>query len=133
MDTIELMDKGKAFFRLEMHPEGWLQCTWFGNISDKKVREGGIKMIEATKKTGCPYLINDNTQLEGSWLSAIDWIESELEPALRKAGNKFTAHILAKDFISKFSAIELEARLSRETLKMFYSQDEAEEWMREVK
>jgi len=130
MEKEILTDAGKTFYTIELNPEGWLHARWIGEITDKKVQEGGKLIILFTKKTGCQYLVNDNRELEGSWLSAIDWIEQELMPDLIKAGNMYIAHILSPDFITKFSAVELNERLKKDHFKLFTSLDEAETWIK---
>ncbi len=122
-------DKNK-YFIIELRPEGWIYIRWIGEISDEKVRNGGKMAIIHTERSGCKYLINDNRELEGNWLTSIDWIENEMVPGLVKAGNKFIAHVLSPEFITKFSAIELEARLGKQSFKIFYKLDEAEKWIR---
>lgn len=130
MRPVQLQDRdGNVFFSIELNDNGWLFCSWNGEITDDKVVEGGNALAKAVEDTRCPYLINDNRQLEGSWLSAMDWIVSDLEPRLRKAGNRFIAHILSPEFITKFSAVELEARLDQPSFKLFYDLESAENWM----
>jgi hypothetical protein len=131
MEKEILKDAGNnTFYTIELCPEGWLHARWIGKITDKKVQEGGKLAILFTKNTGCQYLINDNLELVGSWLSAIDWIEQELTPNLIEAGNKYIAHILSPDFITKFSAVELNERLKKDHFKLFTSLEEAETWIK---
>jgi hypothetical protein len=122
-------EHNSKYFTIELLPEGWIYSQWIGEISDEKVHAGGKMILAFTEKTGCAYLINDNREQEGSWLTALDWIENELEPGLIKAGNRLIAHVLSKEFIAKFSAIELEARLNKPSFKIFYELKDAEEWI----
>ena len=130
MEKEILNDGNRTFYTIELRPEGWLYACWKGEITDDKVRQGGNLAISVTEKTQCKYLINDNSDLEGSWLTAIDWIEQELTPKLIKAGNKFIAHVLSPSFITKFSAVELNERLKKDYVKLFTTLEDAETWIK---
>lgn len=123
---------GNNFYSIEMKDEGWLFSSWHGKISEEKVKAGGEKSLEVIQETGCPYLINDNTHLEGSWLESNDWLEQVLIPKLYEAGLRYVAHIYSSDFITKFSAVDLETRIQSIHFKLFSGIKEAEEWIQEA-
>jgi hypothetical protein len=121
----------QPYFSIELTKNGWLYASWEGEIDENKVIAGANSILEASKITGCAYLVNDNSKLEGSWLNSIDWLIDDFVPKLAKAGNKYIAHVLSPEFITKFSAIELEARLGPNGFELFYDIEKAEDWIRQ--
>jgi len=122
----------KEFYSIESTQTGWILAQWHGEINEEKVKQGGLKSLEVIQATGCPYLINDNRDLKGSWLEANDWIEQELMPKLFKAGLRYVAHIYSPEFITRFSAVDLESRLQSIDFRLFSELSLAEDWIRSV-
>ena len=131
MDKIILRDEtGYEYYSVELNNSGWIYSRWAGEITEEKIKQGGVTLVSFASESAFPYVINDNRELAGSWLSSVDWIEEELTPKLIEAGVKFIAHILSPDFITKFSAVELEARDLDFQFKLCSDLDEAEEWIK---
>jgi len=122
----------KEFYSIESTQTGWILAQWHGEINEERVKQGGLKSLEVIQATGCPYLINDNRDLKGSWLEANDWIEQELMPKLFKAGLRYVAHIYSPEFITRFSAVDLESRLQSIDFRLFSELSLAEDWIRSV-
>lgn len=125
-------DEGKEFYSVELKSSGWLFSRWSGEITESKVRQGSECLAKFVAASSCQYVVNDNRKLSGSWLSSIDWIEKELTPKLSNSGVRYIAHILSPEFITKFSAIELEARRLNFRFKLFVDLHDGEQWIKSI-
>lgn len=134
---IELKDtKGNTFYRAYADREnGWVYSGWFGvYLSVEQIQEAALAGLELLKEAGMTKLLNDNSQLEGVWDEANEWIANVWMPQAIGAGLHRFAHILSPDLFAQLSAefMEDNSKVMPEEafqLRLFNSREEAEAWL----
>ena len=59
---------GEEYLLLELMPgNAFINAQWSGVQSVETVMEGGNKILEMIKESGCPKLLNSNKNVIGSW------------------------------------------------------------------
>ena len=122
-----------AFCLTEYIPaEHWLRTTWQGFIAPQNAKQGAEGALEALRLTHSPYLLNDNSQIQGPWFDSVDWLQRVWAAQAAQLGLRYVAHVaqphteadvadvLAKNpFADKFE------------LQLFTEVDEAAAWLRD--
>ncbi len=134
MEKIELKNsRGKVFFK------SWYDVTsnqivaeWIGFVTLQNVKEACTEGLKLLKDTSCPFLLNSNEELEGSWDEANEWIAETWMPQALNYGLKRFAHIVSDDIFVEISAEEMVSRTSKYNfeMRMFKQRHEAREWLR---
>ncbi|AKQ45808.1 hypothetical protein TH63_09390 [Rufibacter radiotolerans] len=86
---------GNVFCRISRNSENSIvHARWFGPQSEETVKEGGQKLLELM--SGKPYakLLNCNREVIGSWDMALEWVQSEWAPQMRKEGLQYLAYVV---------------------------------------
>jgi anti-sigma regulatory factor (Ser/Thr protein kinase) len=109
-----------------------LYADWTGYQKYESVKNSGLKILELVQHTKTIQLLNDNTNVLGTWSEAADWVAQELLPMLENAGLKFIAWIHSPSAFSKLSA-EKAADLSvgKVIIRFFTDRDAALEWLKD--
>ena len=133
MKTLKHAD-GRVFLEAYLKPE--LNCiysSWNGFVNIENVKTGCLAGLELLKEHKSPYLINDNSSLEGPWQQANEWIETVWMPQALEAGLRYFAHVVSKDIFGKLSVKDLEKKVVGVfTMRLFDTAEQAENWIREV-
>jgi uncharacterized protein YodC (DUF2158 family) len=125
--------EGSKYLEISHEPEnGWIRCTWFGNVSIDYISQGSARYAELLKATGCEKLLNDNRFFEANWVAFNDVLEKGRMAQSVANGLRFVAHVNSSKFITRFSAVDLETRAKDFVFKIFEELSEAEEWLRSV-
>lgn len=66
-----------------------LDASWKGFQNLESVKQGCLNILESLKKNNCDKLLNDNTNVLGTWSEAVEWVGQELFPMLERAGLKY--------------------------------------------
>jgi hypothetical protein len=122
---------GKTFLSIE-HDVGrnWLYNNWQGLLSTAAVMQGCTGVLRVLEATHCPYVLNDNRAVIGSWQQANDWIEREWMPKALAAGMHRFAHIVAPGVFGQASAEEMHLRVgSRFEMQLFQDMETARQWL----
>ncbi len=138
----ELKDqKGEVYYSVEYLPEHHILFSeWFGSyLLVEEVKEGALLGLEKMKEYQVTKLLNDNTNLEGTWDEANDWIAQEWMPKAIEAGLMKFAHILAPDIFGQLAAEFMgdnAKKLEEETknvfqMRMFGDLESAKKWLLE--
>lgn len=77
-----------------------LVAVWSGYQNLETIKKGGEAILEAVKKHGCGNIINDNTNVKGTWSFAFEWAANEWFPSMVGAGLKSFAWILSPDTLA---------------------------------
>ena len=119
------------YCRLYYQPERhWLHVTWTGYVGTNYAREGAEASLEILRELHCPYLLNDNTQIEGPWFDSLFWLANEWGPAAAAAGLQYVAHVVrAGTFASTFMATPAHQLFDKFEIQIFDSLPEATEWL----
>ena len=130
--TLQTND-GIKYLEISYEPEnGWIRCSWFGNVPVSYISEGIDRYQELLKKTHCTKLLNDNTAFEANWIVLNDKIENEGMEESVKNGLRYMAHVNSSRFITRFSAVDLGTRVRHFEFKIFEELKDAEDWLRNV-
>ena len=124
---------GKVFYYAEYDEKNnWIYASWKGFVTVDDVKAGAEKYLEFMKETGCPHLLNDNSELTGPWDGANEWIANDWTPRALAAGLKNFAHIVSPNVFGEISAKNMEVKLEKMgfTMKTFKQSSEAANWLK---
>jgi hypothetical protein len=107
--------------------EEWLQAVWHGHVDPMEAHRGAQAYLEHAGRVPSPFLLNDNSQLQGPWFDSLDWLADVWvprhpyrppggRPALRAAdfsGARRCPALAARDAPSPRRAGTRTARLGR--------------------
>jgi hypothetical protein len=86
---------GREYCRAEYHEtDHWLHATWKGVVTTPDSQHGASKMIQQLQLSQVPYLLNDNTQVQGPWFDSVAWLQSIWAPQAERLGLRYVAHVL---------------------------------------
>lgn len=122
-----------AFCVTEYIPaERWLRTTWQGFVVPTDAKQGAAGALEALGQTPVPYLLNDNSQIQGLWFDSVDWLQRVWAAQAAQLGLRYVAHVL-----QPHTEADLEQLLTNKPfansfeLQLFTTADEAAAWLRE--
>lgn len=72
----------------------WLQATWHGVVTTQDSQRGAPEMLQLLRATQSPYLLNDNSQVQGPWFDSVDWLQHILASQAENFGLRYIAHVL---------------------------------------
>ncbi|RSK25237.1 hypothetical protein [Hymenobacter metallilatus] len=125
---------GNTFLLTKFDPgNNWIYNDWQGLLSMEGIVEGCAGMLNILRHTHCPYMLNDNTRLQGSWKHANDWLATTLVPQVVEAGLRYYAHVAAPGVFGQASAEDLHLRVGTTfEMRIFETLEEAQEWLRDM-
>ncbi|MFC5272378.1 hypothetical protein [Adhaeribacter terreus] len=136
MERIVVLKKvfGEEYLRLElMADDAFINAQWSGVQSVETVMEGGNKILEMIKESGCSKLLNSNKNVIGSWDLALEWAENEWAPGVREAGLRYLAQVVPSSY---YAAMTIESLLPRIDgnfeIRTFEEDKDAEAWLLSV-
>ncbi|MBT9392374.1 hypothetical protein KLP40_04295 [Hymenobacter sp. NST-14] len=125
---------GDTFLTAEFDQQNhWIYNDWRGLLTTDNVVQGSLGVLHVLQQTHCPYILNDNRTVLGSWKQANDWIEHTWMPQALAAGLRYHAHIVAPGVFGQASAEDMHLRVgSHFQMRLFEGLEEAEAWLREM-
>lgn len=123
---------GKTFLFTEFDQQNnWIYNDWQGLLSLDGVIRGATGILQILQHTRCPYILNDNRGVLGSWKQANEWIETEWMPQALAAGLRCHAHVVAPGVFGQASAEDMHLRVgSSFHMHLFENIEEAQAWLR---
>jgi hypothetical protein len=109
---------------------GWIYNEWTGDVTVEEVIEACKVSIEYLEEIKPSKILNDNSQLSGSWDEANDWIAQNWMPRALAAGLKKFAHIMSSDVFGALSAEEMVTKVSDFEMRIFSNRADAEAWLK---
>lgn len=110
-----------------------LYVDWKGFHNLQSIKVGGSQILDALKEHSCHAILNDNSNLLGTWGDAFEWVGKEWFPMAEKAGLKYFAWIYSPNtFTRLFADLAIERVECGVTIKTFNNKDEGVEWLKEV-
>jgi hypothetical protein len=109
---------------------GRMEVDWTGFQDMESVQHGCMLMLDYLKRNGCDRIVNDNTNVQGNWSDAVEWVGNEWFPMMEKAGLKYFAHLFSPSTFSQLAArksIDIMAGII--TTQYFTDIDLAREWI----
>jgi len=135
METLDYTVKnklGEVYFTSTFDDvSGWIYNEWKGEVTVDEVIEACKVSIEYLEEQKSAKILNDNSQLKGSWDEANEWIAQNWMPRALAAGLKKFAHIISPDVFGALSAEELVTKASDFEMRIFDNRAEAEAWLKE--
>lgn len=104
-----------------------LICTWIGPQNEKSLKQAGAKMQELFIEYKCTKILNDNSQVVGTWNHSTQWAANEWFPQMIELGLKKFAWVLAIDVYAQISAYRVSPGI--EIVKNFISKEDAMKWL----
>lgn len=109
----------------------WLRATWKGFVDTGEATRGATNYLHQLSEHPCPYLLNDNSQLEGPWFNSLDWLQRTWAPEANQLGLRYVAHV-TNHFRDELAIVNFHDPFAQQfELQLFESVAEAEEWLRQ--
>ena len=107
----------------------WLRATWSGYVDPVEAMHGAEAYLAHAAHTPCPLLLNDNSQLRGSWFDSLDWLAEVWVPQAGRLGLRYVAHVVQADRHSDIIPRQLAKSVPFE-LQIFQDVADAQHWLR---
>jgi hypothetical protein len=112
--------------------EEWLQAVWHGHVDPMEAHRGAQAYLEHAGRVPSPFLLNDNSQLQGPWFDSLDWLADVWVPQAVRLGLRYVAHIVQADQHHDILTARLVGGLPFE-LQIFQEPADARHWLREMR
>lgn len=110
----------------------WMRTTWKGFVTAQDGEAGALEMLSLLRVTHAPYLLNDNSRIEGPWFDSVEWLERVWAPQAERLGLRAVAHVMQPDPNAELAvATDHNPFAGKFELQLFTSVAEAEMWLRE--
>lgn len=107
-----------------------LDVDWIGYQNLESVQNGGMAMLEILQKNSCTKVLNDNTNVLGSWSEAAEWAGSVWFPMMERAGLTHFAWVYSASMFSRLAAEKsVDIAVGNVTTQFFTDLAAAEEWL----
>ncbi|MFB9864101.1 hypothetical protein [Rufibacter immobilis] len=105
-------------------------ARWFGPQSVETVKEGGAKLLEMMVDKPYTKLLNCNKGVVGSWDLALEWVQEEWTPLMRKAGLRYLAQVVPNSIYVSITIENLIQRIGNEfEIRTFGEEADALDWL----
>lgn len=108
----------------------YLHCNWIGFQNKQLIMDSGALILEHLKKKHAENVLNDNTQVTGTWQDAAEWTATVWFPEMIKAGLRHFAWVFSPNIFAELSAKK--AMPANDIVKSFSGIDEARKWLIQV-
>jgi hypothetical protein len=86
---------GREYCRAEYNEtDHWLHATWKGVVTTPDGQRGAANMLQQLHLSQVPYLLNDNSLVQGPWFDSVDWLQRIWAPQAERLGLRYVAHVL---------------------------------------
>lgn len=110
--------------------EQWLYVKWIGPQSAAELQRDFEQMLRLLVARNADSLLNDNSHIEGRFVSVADWGVADWFPKLRQAGLRYFAWVLSPDRVSQVAADAILEVSAPGSTQIFWSVPEAANWLR---
>jgi len=108
----------------------YIYCNWIGFQNKQLIMDSGKAILDQMKKKNVAKVLNDNTQVTGTWAEAAEWTSNVWFPDMIKAGLRHFAWVFSQNVFAELSAKK--AMPANEIVKSFKSLEEARQWLIKV-
>ncbi|MFC6998245.1 hypothetical protein [Rufibacter roseus] len=111
-----------------------IYADWTGYQTKQSVQEGCERILDELSERECRKVLNDNTNVEGIWSSAAEWVGVDWLPRMRQAGMDYFAWVYSPSAFSRLSA-DKSLRFTHDMrgIEVFDSVADAENWLLKAK
>ncbi|UOQ76229.1 hypothetical protein MUN84_16810 [Hymenobacter sp. 5516J-16] len=111
--------------------ENWIHARWYGRQTLGTVMDGGLTYLNMLREKPCPYLLNDHSELVGTFTEANEWIQQVWTPLIMGAGLRYIAQVVSPDIFGQLSIENLQSRIADQLdLHLFEDVAAAQQWLR---
>jgi PAS domain S-box-containing protein len=112
---------------------GCILANWKGFHSLHSVKTGCIKLLEALSAYNCSKILNDNTNVLGTWDNAVDWVVKDWFPLAEAVGLRYIGWVYSPSTFSRLSAdLTIKRSTGDITHKTFNKVEEASDWLKTI-
>ncbi|ARS35775.1 hypothetical protein [Pontibacter actiniarum] len=123
---------GKVFITITVDNENrWVHTNWIGYLTQDNIKAGALAYTDAIKATGFSCVLNDTSEVLGSWDHSLEWVLNEWATKAAAAGIKHFALIISPDTFAGTSASNFHASNSAFEVRVFNNRTSAEPWLRQ--
>lgn len=135
MNSIEVKNESGRIYYMANYDEtnNWIYSNWFGSVTPNELMIACDLFLQFLEHHPTAYLLNDNSNLNGSWHNANEWIADVWTPKALEKGLKYFAHVLSPSYPAELSALEMEIMAEDLHIKLFKNYPEAEQWLNKCK
>ena len=110
----------------------WLLITWKGFVTAQDGEQGAEEALRVLELSHVPFLLNDNSRVNGPWFDSVEWLERVWAPQAERLGLRYVAHVMQPDANADLAAAaDHNPFAGRFDLQIFTSVAEAEHWLHE--
>ena len=108
----------------------WLCATWRGFVDSGEATRGAENYLRQLQTHPCPYLLNDNSQIQGPWFDSLEWLQRTWAPEARQLGLRYVAHV-TPHLRDELASVKLYQPFAGQfEIQLFESIPGAEDWLR---
>ncbi len=108
----------------------WLYVNWIGFQTVQLVKDGCERMLQLLKEKQCHKVLNDNTNVQGIWSGAAEWVGSDWFPRMHEAGLEKFAWVYSPSVFSQLSTDKALNHTKEGFVRTFYDIKDAKEWLK---
>lgn len=111
----------------------WLEVDWTGFQTVEAVKNGGMRMLDMLEANGLHKVMNDNTNVLGTWSEASDWAGQEWFPMMERAGLRYFAWVYSPSAFSRLSAEKaVDVKVGNTIVQFFTDTESARSWLQRI-
>ncbi|RIJ43180.1 STAS/SEC14 domain-containing protein [Pontibacter oryzae] len=123
---------GKVFITITVDTENrWVHTNWVGYLTQDNIKAGAFAYTEVIRKTGFSCVLNDTTEVLGSWDHSLEWVVNEWAVQAAAAGIRHFAMITTPESFAESTATNFFANNKAFEVKMFEGRISAMAWLRQ--
>lgn len=123
---------GKVFITINADAKNrWVHTNWVGYLTQDNIKKGALAYTDMIKETGFSCVLNDTTEVLGSWDHSLDWVINEWAPQAAAAGIRHFALITSPESFAETSASSFHANNKEFEVRVFDNRTGAMAWLRQ--
>jgi hypothetical protein len=108
----------------------WIRAIWLGYVDPEEAYNGASMFLTAMQQLHCPYLLNDNSRLQGPWFNSVEWLRTIWSPQVERLGLRYIAHVVQPHDLLDEATLGDQFFGPGIQLQLFDDLASAEEWLR---
>lgn len=127
-------DLGKVYIQITYDSANdWVLNSWFSSQTLNSVTSGANTSLQTLLVHDCPYLLNDDRRVVGSWNHSIKWVISDWMPRAIEQGVTHIAH-LSNHNLPATNSTETQhpGLIGQLHVRHFQEADSAKDWLHEA-
>jgi hypothetical protein len=123
---------GKVFITIVTdRANRWVHTNWVGYLTEENIKAGALAYTNAVKEAGFCCVLNDTSQVVGSWDHSLDWVVNQWAPQAARAGVRHFAMITNQESFAASTAKHFFTGLKAFEVEIFDNRKQAEEWLQQ--